>query len=193
MPDSAQPTPGSALDQRDRFGWISISLHWITAIAVIALWYLGWSLDFIEAGAVDAQRRLHMSIGISAWVLIAVRIAWRLRSAHPRARGLGNVAHRLAKASHYLLLAALSVMLMSGPLMAWASGASIPVFDWFDVPGPVGESPVLQNLMHSLHVSSANVILVVTVIHVAAALKHLMFHEDESFVRMLWPGRSPPN
>lgn len=179
----------SAFDQPDRFGWISISLHWLTAVAVIALWYLGWSLDLLDPDEADAQRRLHMSIGISAWLLVAARIVWRLRSAHPRARGLGNLTHRIARASHYVLLAALSFMLMSGPLMAWASGMPIPVFGWFNVPGPVGESPALQSLMHNIHVSSANVIFIITVLHIAAAFKHLMFHDDDSFAGMLWPGR----
>ena len=80
-------------------------------------------------------------------------------------------------------------MLVSGPLMTWASGSPIPVFGCFIVPGPVGELPSLQTAMHAIHVFCGNVILWVSVLHVAAAFKHLMFHDDDSFARMLWPGR----
>ena len=176
-------------DQADRFGWISIVLHWLTAIAVIVLWFLGKAIAFADADSVEPQRRLHMSMGIVLWLLLAGRIAWRLRSGHPRARGLTDLTHRIARFSHYLLLAALSLMLLSGPLMAWANGASIPVFDWFVIPGPIGESPAVRSVMHTIHLTSSNLILWVTLLHVAGAFKHLMFHHDEAFVRMLWPGR----
>lgn len=176
-------------DGPDHFGWVSIVLHWLTAIAIVVLLFLGKTLTIVDAADVAAQRSLHMSIGITAWLLIAARIGWRVRSSHPRSRGLGPLTHRLAKYSHYLLLLALSLMLISGPLMAWAGGNAIPVFDWFSIPGPIGELQALQTAMHSVHVLGGNVILWVTVLHIAAAFKHLMFHDDDSFARMLWPGR----
>lgn len=176
-------------DRSDRFGWVSIVLHWLTAVVVIVLLFFGKTLAIIDAADVAAQRALHMSIGITAWLLIAARIVWRVRSSHPRSRGLKPLTHRLAKYSHYLLLAALSMMLISGPLMAWAGGNAIPVFGWFSLPGPVGELPALQTAMHSVHAFCGNVILWLSVLHVTAAFKHLMFHDDDSFARMLWPGR----
>ncbi len=176
-------------DQADRFGWISIVLHWLTAIAIVVLWFLGKGIAFADADNVESQRRLHMSMGMLLWLLLAGRIVWRLRSGHPRARGLTDMTHRIAKFSHYILLAAVSLMLLSGPLMAWANGASIPVFGWFVVPGPFGESAAMRNVMHAIHLTSSNLILCVTLLHVAGAFKHLMFHDDEAFVRMLWPRR----
>ena len=176
-------------DQADRFGWVSIVLHWLTAIAVIALWLLGKGIVFADADNVEPQRRLHMSAGIVLWLLLAGRIVWRLRSGHPRARGLTDVTHRVAKVSHYVLLVALSLMLLSGPLMAWANGAAIPVFGWFVIPGPFGESAAVRSFMHTIHLASSNLILWITLLHIAGAFKHLMFHDDEAFVRMLWPRR----
>ena len=133
-----------------------------------------------------------MSIGITVWLLIAFRIVWRIRAGHPRSRGLTDRTHRLAKIAHYLLLAAISLMLLTGPLMVWANGASIPVFSRFSIPGPIPESEALREFAYAIHVVSANVLLWLTLLHIAGALKHLMFHADDSFARMLWPGREEP-
>lgn len=176
-------------DRADRYGWISIALHWLVAVAVIVMWVIGKSIPAEPMEAADEQRKLHMSIGIALWLLIAFRIAWRVRSGHPHVPGLRDFTYRLAKITHYLLLAAISLMLLSGPLMAWANGATIPVFGWFGIPGPFEKSDGLRDILHAIHVASSNVLLWLTLLHVSGAFKHLMFHADDSFVRMLWPGK----
>ncbi len=185
-----QPTQSTLTDRPDRYGWLSILLHWTSAAAVIALWIIGKGIDFADADAIDQQRALHMSIGVSVWLLLAVRIGWRIRSGHPRAAGLTDRTFRVAMYAHYATLVAIALMLVSGPVMVWANDASIPVFGAFEIPGPVGASPTLRAAARTTHVVAANVILLLTLAHIAGALKHLMFHADESFVRMLWPGRS---
>ena len=37
------------------YGWVSIVLHWLTATVVIALWFLGQSIDSAEAGTVATR------------------------------------------------------------------------------------------------------------------------------------------
>ena len=172
---------------QDRYDWPSIALHWLIAVLVITLWILGKRIDAAED--VDARRALHMSIGMSAWLLIAFRIGWRFRQGHPRVAGVSDRTHRLAKWTHYLMLILLSLMLVSGPVMAWANGATIPVLGGFGIPGPFPASDALRDAAHGVHELSANALLILTLLHIAGALKHLMFHADDVFVRMLWPGR----
>ncbi len=72
----------------------------------------------------------------------------------------------------------------------WIIGkGAIPVFDWFSIPGPLPESVALEEIAHAIHVASANALLWLTLLHVGGAFKHLMFHADDVFARMLWPGR----
>ena len=33
-------------------------------------------------------------------------------------------------------------------------------------------------------------LFVLVIVHIGGALKHLMFHTDDTIVRMLWPGRT---
>ena len=177
------------LDRRDRYGWVSIALHWSAAAAVIALWFIGQGIEFAEPDQVGSRRRLHMSVGVTVWLLLALRLGWRLRFGHPRVGGVGRRTFRFARAVHYSVLAAIALMLVSGPVMAWANGGSIPVFSAFAIPAPFGESAPLRAAAHVVHVAAAQVVLWLTLLHVAGALVHLMFRDDDSFVRMLSPGR----
>ncbi|MBT8146708.1 MAG: cytochrome b/b6 domain-containing protein, partial [Gammaproteobacteria bacterium] len=108
----------SLQDQPNSFGWISISLHWITAVIITALWILGRSIEFQAVDAIDARRTLHVTVGLIAWLVLAGRIFWRLKHPHPRAVGQSNRIHRVARFAHYLMLGLLGIMLLSGPLLA---------------------------------------------------------------------------
>jgi len=166
----------SLQDQPNSFGWISIALHWITAVIITALWVLGRSIEFQAADAVDTRRSLHVTIGLIVWLLLAARIAWRLRHPHPRAAGQSNRIHSIARLTHYLLLFLLAIMLLSGPLLAWSlSGVS-------------GQSG-MAGVFHSAHGTIANLLALLVVIHVGGALKHLMFNDDETIARIFLPRR----
>jgi len=182
----------SLQDQPNSYGWISITLHWVAVAIIVALWFIGDS-----TGAADGEQervtlfRLHMSIAMLAFPLLLLRIVWRLRSGHPWIDGQSAVDHRLANTAHYVLLFAVVVMLISGPLAVWSAGQEIMVFDWFGIPGPFAGNPVLQTIVPSAHAISAKVILIVATVHMCGAFIHLMFKDDDVFLRMLVPKKKP--
>ncbi|MGB4247138.1 MAG: cytochrome b/b6 domain-containing protein [Pseudohongiellaceae bacterium] len=161
-------------DQPNSFGWISIALHWTTAVAVIALWFIGKSIVWLPAEEMDQRRSLHITIGLIAWLPLAARIVWRLRVKHPRAEGQSEREHKVARVAHALMLVVLSLMILSGPVMAW----SLP------------ERTALSNFALAIHGNAANVLFVLIVLHVAGALKHLMFDDDETIARIFVPRKS---
>ncbi|MEX2132311.1 MAG: cytochrome b/b6 domain-containing protein [Pseudohongiellaceae bacterium] len=164
------PTSNRLSDHPDSFGWISISLHWITAILIIALWFIGTSIGFQAAEDVDARRALHVTIGLIAWLLLAVRILWRLRSSHPKAQGQTDRIHKLASAVHYFMLGLVTIMLVSGPVSAWAVKESL-----------------VSELARNAHAVTANFLIILVILHILAGLKHLMFHDDETVARIFKP------
>ena len=180
-------------DSKSAYGWISILLHWSTAILIIALWFIGKSIAAAGDEAADARRGLHVSLAASAWLLVLVRIAWRIRQGHPHLRGQSDRIHGIAKAVHYSSLLAVAVMLMTGPLIVWARGYPINVFDVFSIPAPIGPSDGLADSVFRAHAAAATILIVLIVVHIGGALKHLMFHDDETFVRMIWPGSRERN
>lgn len=161
-------------DQDKSFGWISIGLHWFATIALILLWFIGQTMGSLPAEELDARRSLHVTIGLIVWLPLLARILWRIKSRHPHVKGQSLLTHRLAKAAHYSMLALVAVLMGSGPLMAWALPASTSAIE----------------IAFAFHSNAAKALAVLVVLHILAAMKHLMFHDDETIARIFVPGRA---
>ena len=178
------------LDTRTGYGWISIALHWLTAILILTIWFIGSSIQSdLAAGSRDTLH-LHTSLAISAYVLLWARVIWRFKLGHPDAtpdqRGL---FYQIGKYTHYAILCAIGAMLISGPLMVWARGDEIHVFDWFTIPGPFGMNMDLALFLHAIHVWGSRVIIIGTVLHLGGVYKHAAFNQDGTFGKMLVAAR----
>lgn len=176
-------------DDPSVYGWISILLHWVIAIVIIVLWFFGKSSTSALPDDADVQRQLHVSIAASAWLVILIRVIWRLRSGHPHIKGQTLLIHRVATVTHYTILIAVLLMLVSGPVMVWSSGNAVTIFDRFSIAGPIGESESIRESAWFIHTNSAWLLFWLVLVHIGGALKHLMFHADDTFARMLWPGK----
>lgn len=163
-------------DQPDSFGWFSIGLHWFTAVAVTLIWFVGKSITLQSGAAVDERRILHVTMGLMLWLPLLLRILWRFRAGHPRARGQTPRTHLIARYTHYFMLALLGLMLLSGPLLA----ALLP------------QGGTLAGLLRLVHGGCANLLALLVLLHIAAALKHLMFHDDETIARIFIPRKPEP-
>jgi len=176
-------------DTRTGYGWISIALHWITAIIVLAIWFIGSSIHADPATS-ESTLRLHTSIAISAYALLWVRVVWRFMVGHPGPLpGQTGVFHTIGKYCHYVMLAAIGAMLLSGPTMVWARGDVIHVWNWFAIPGPFGANMGLFDTVHSIHVWCSRVIIVSTIFHLGGVYKHAAFNQDGTFGKMLVAAR----
>jgi cytochrome b561 len=173
-------------DTRTGYGWVSIALHWITAILVLTIWFVGSSIQTDLEGGSDRTLHLHTSLAMSGYLLLWIRIIWRLKVGHPGAMPQqAGVFYQIGKWTHYAILAAIAVMLVSGPLMVWARGADIQVWDWFAIPGPYGENMDVYVFLHTLHVWASRVIIIGTVLHLGGVYKHAAFNQDGTFGKML--------
>jgi len=176
-------------DTRTGYGWISIALHWITAIIVLTIWFIGSSIHSDPATS-EATLRLHTSIAISAYALLWLRIVWRMVKGHPGPLPeQTGIFHTIGKYLHYVLVLAIGVMLVSGPMMVWSRGAVIYVWDWFAIPGPFDANMPLFDFMHTVHVWSSRVIIIGTVLHLGGVYKHAAFNQDGTFGKMLVASR----
>lgn len=178
-------------DARNGYGWISIALHWATAILVLTIWFIGSSINTNpELGPSESTLRLHTSIAICAYALLWARIVWRFVKGHPGPLpGQAGTFYTIGKYCHYAMLVAIGAMLISGPLMAWARGMPIYVFDWFTIPGPYGMNVALFDTMHTVHVWCSRVIIIGTVLHLGGVYKHAAFNQDGTFGKMLVAAR----
>jgi cytochrome b561 len=177
-------------DTSNGYGWISIALHWLTAILVLTIWFVGSSIQMDTNVDYERVLRLHTSIAMSAYVLLWARIVWRFIKGHPGplSRQAG-VFYNIGKYTHFIMLIAIALMLLSGPLMVWSRGAAIQVFDWFVIPGPLEMNMRLYDVTHAVHVWCSRVIIVATVLHLGGVYKHAAFNQDGTFGKMLVAAR----
>ena len=176
-------------DTRTGYGWVSIVLHWTTAIVVLTLWFVGSSIH-ADPATQESTLRLHTSIAISAYVLLWARVIWRLKIGHPGPLpGQAGVFYRIGMYTHYGMCVAIGAMLISGPLMVWARGDVIHVWDWFTIPGPVPAGMGFFDTVHFVHVWCSRFIIVATALHIGGVYKHAAFNQDGTFGKMLAPAR----
>jgi cytochrome b561 len=175
-------------DRDGGYGWISIALHWLTAAAILVLLFAG---DSIGVAGHEA-RRVHTTVALCAWLVLAVRVVWRLQQGHPpRAEGQGRIAFVTGMIVHYVLLAAIVAMLLSGPLAGWASGLGVELFDLV-LPGAATLQPLIYDLARSMHIAGASCLAIGTSLHVAGVLKHMFFDRDHTLDRIMVPPARRP-
>ena len=180
----------SLRDTATGYGWISIALHWITAIVIVYLLYLGNTIGSFAGDDRAAAVSRHTSVAITFYLIFAARIAWRLYYGHPRPTAeQKGWAFTLGKWTHMAMVYALVLMLISGPLMQWSYGNPIEVWDWFSIPAPYGQSFALAGLMHSIHVFGALVLFIGFILHIGGVYKHTAFNQDGTLGKMILADR----
>ncbi|MDV7213477.1 cytochrome b [Azotobacter beijerinckii] len=171
-----------------RFGLVSILLHWAVALTVFGLFGLGlWmgGLDYYSPWYRTAPD-IHKGIGILLFLVMLLRLAWRLFSPPPGPLASHGPFVRLAsRAGHGLLYLGLFALMIAGYLISTADGQPIEVFGWFQVPALVSGLPDQADVAGEVHELLAWALVGLAVLHALAALKHHFIDRDATLVRML--------
>ncbi|WP_127956415.1 cytochrome b [Serratia microhaemolytica] len=172
----------------DRFGHVSVLLHWLVAIVVYGMFALG--LWMVTLGYYDTwyhrAPELHKSIGMLLFIIMIVRVIWRFISPPPKPLASYSVATRIV--SHLVQIAlyvVLFTILLSGYFISTASGDAISVFGWFDIPATVSGPATLVDTAGDIHLYLAWSVVLLSVLHALAALKHHFIDRDSTLKRML--------
>lgn len=177
-----------------RFGAVHMSLHWVIALAFIAMLAIGFimtSLPFRDPLTYPLFQ-FHKSLGLTVLALVVLRIVWRSTNVVPSLPvDLKAYEKGLAHLTHYGLYAALLVMPLSGWAMISASSRGIPTefFGLFEVPkiGFIASSPDkqwIEGVAEDVHATAAWVAIALIALHVAAALFHHVVRRDNVLARM---------
>ena len=160
-------------DASTRYGWTSIALHWAGAIAAVMLWLIGHVMtaqDTAEARKAELVH-VHTSVAVAVYGLLAGRIVHRLAVGFPGPAGdLSPVRFVVTRTVQYAVLIGIAVQLISGPLMVWANGDAIGVFDWGAIPSPFEPSAALHALLLEVHRTTRWALMVAVLAHVGGVL-----------------------
>lgn len=181
----AIPPAHFGADPAGGYGWISIVLHWLTVAVLLPLWFVGYATSHPGSQSVLKLIHTHTTIAVCGYALLWLRVLWRFREGHPpplpRQRGW---SFQLGKFVHYLMLYAIAVMLVSGPMMAWSSGDGLHVFSAV-IPSPLPKLPQLFSWLLAVHRTTSRIIMLAILVHVCGTLKHVAFNHDGTLGRML--------
>ena len=172
----------------DRFGLVSILLHWLIAITMLGLFGLGWymvDLTYYDA-LYQTLPHWHKSIGILVGIAFLLRLAWRWISPPPApVAGLTPFQRRAARWMHHALFALIALIVVSGYLISTADGSSIAVFNLFEVPASISGIDGQEDTAGWIHEYLAYLMIGLTLVHAGAALQHHFMKKDDTLRRML--------
>lgn len=173
--------PGSRYDP------ITISLHWLTALMIVALWVIGRIGDFFPSGPWRTNIwSIHVALGFALVTVLCWRIVWRFFGRRRLPFPYPGLAHVVATTSHVVLYVLLATVVTLGVVNAFVRGFNL--FDAFALP-QFGDRE-LRKPITQWHDLFANLLLLVAFAHAGAALFHHYVLKDNVLTRML-PERHP--
>ncbi len=108
-----------------RYTTVAIALHWLIAAVILSTALLGVYMHELPLSPFKLKLySYHKWIGVTIFLLVLIRLAWRL--AHrppPPPPSMPAWQHRAAQAAHVLLYVLTLIIPISGWLMSSASGS----------------------------------------------------------------------
>jgi cytochrome b561 len=170
-----------------RYTATAIGLHWLIAFLLIGIFAVGLYMNELPLSPWKLQiYSWHKWAGVTAFLLVLVRIAWRLTHHPPTLPADIPASIRLAAhAGHALLYLLMIAIPLSGWLMSSAKGFQTIYFGVLPIPNLLGKNKELGGLLQSVHQTLNFLLVAVVISHVGVALKHHLIDKDDVMVRML--------
>lgn len=174
-----------------RYSRIAMALHWILAIALIAIFGVGvYMADLPFSPQRLKLYNWHKWAGVCILFLSVLRLLWRLTHTPPALPGKVVAAMpgwqtAAYHATHGLLYALFFIVPLVGWAYSSATGFSIVLFGVLPLPDFVPADKALAELIKPWHEITAFAMAALATMHVAAALKHHFVDRDGLLQRML--------
>jgi cytochrome b561 len=172
-----------------RYGAVAQAFHWLIAALIFIMLALGYYMEDLPLGTRKLELYgIHKSIGITIAMLAALRLLWRLFNPPPPLPVSTRSWERTAAGIVHALL---YLMLFVQPLVGFlqSNAANFPVVLWgfAMLPPLIGPDEPLSETLIAVHSIGGNLLAILVIIHVAAALRHHFVLKDDVLRRML-PG-----
>ena len=168
------------------YGAVAKSLHWLIAIALFALIYLGLEQAGMERGDEKSRIRfIHASIATITLVLMTLRIIWRFMNeapAHPVAMPAWQ--RTISSIVHWGLYITVFTQLTAGAMVTATGGRGLPVFGLFSIPLPVAENRDAHEWWEGVHEFVWLPIVALLALHVLGALYNHFIVKNDVLRRM---------
>jgi cytochrome b561 len=187
-----------------RYTKTAVILHWLIALFLVVMFVLGWFMTDLPKEATKQSAfdlgimtwhtaeeisprtfyfNLHKSLGFTIFVLILVRIFWRITHKPPAMlTSYKAIERKLATGAHHLLYLLMFAIPVTGLIMTLYSKYGLK---WFGVTVFSGlDNSAIRDVFESAHEIVGIILLAVLAVHVIGALKHKFIDKDETLKRM---------
>jgi len=178
---------------------VAVFIHWVTALLIIGLLAIGKFMTGLDEA--DTLRftltQWHKTFGILVLLLSCLRILWRLTHRAPAHPVHAPVWEKFcASISHF----AFYVLILFLPLSGWAMASvstldidtllfnrilwpHLPLIEWLSL-NDTAARELWEHRFHHAHHVAGSVLIVLLLVHIAAALKHQFIDKDDVLRRM---------
>lgn len=171
----------SIIGNERRYGLVAQAFHWVTAALVLWAWLIAGTWGRDETSAVMG---LHQSIGFTVFVLVLLRLVWRLFDTRPAEPSVPTWMGLAGKASHWLLYGLLVAIPLSAIVGSWLEGHSLMLYG-NEVAPLLGTSRRLGHQILDIHERMGTILIWLAGLHAAAAIFHHVFLRDRVLRQML--------
>ena len=169
-------------------------LHWLMAILFFGLLALGFYMHDLPLSPEKLKLfSWHKWAGVSAFLLVWLRLFWRVTHRPPALpANMPKLMQLAAHAGHLLLYGLMIAIPLSGWLMSSAKGFQTVWFGVLPIPDLLDKNKEVGDLLKNVHESLNFLFVAVIAGHLGAALKHHFVDKDDILTRML-PKHSKEN
>lgn len=170
----------------EEYGTLARSLHWLIAIGIFVLIYLGLEQSGMERGPEkQAVRDLHGSIALVVFALMTIRLVWRFMNEAPAHPGdMPGWQRASATLVHWGIYVAVFVQLISGPVTVATGGRAIAFFGLFSITLPIDENRDSHHLWEEVHEFTWKILALLLIVHILAALYNHFVAKNDVLRRM---------
>ena len=175
----------AAGDDGTTYDGVAIALHWTTAFLVIANFALAQVWDWFAKPTKGLLEDTHMSFGVLLTLVIAARLVWRWLPGHQVSSIEAGWMRIASKGTHYLMYLLLVAEAALGFAFRWGAGRPMAFFGT-GIPPMIGEiARPLRRELREFHEWIGWAIIILALLHAAAALYHHYVLKDRVLRRML--------
>lgn len=178
-----------------RYGDVAVIFHWLIALLIIGLLIVGKYMGSLDENdpVRYALTQWHKSFGIMVLLLSVLRLLWRItHKPPPEPDSIPGWQQRAASLAHGMLY----VLMLAIPLTGWIMVSASPlnldtvlfnVIEWPHLPpfASLDNKAQIASAFHEYHEIAGNLLILILLAHVGAALKHHFIDKDITLLRML--------
>lgn len=176
------------MSEVQKYSKLAMSLHWIMALLILAMFCLGWYMEDLPKGSDERSYffKLHKNIGMTLFLLLILRIICAVIDKRPGLpNSLASWQRKLATATHHSLYLFMILQPLTGFISSSFTKYKTSFWGVIDLPRIFEPSKEWNDFFTEVHEICSVVLLVLILIHLAGALAFLVSKHENVLRRML--------